>query len=526
MGQIFRSRPVVTEETHRTTLFEIFFDLVFVFALIRVTAFMSARPAPVTLAQGFLVLLLLWISWLVYSWLGNYARTDVGPMRAGTTVAMAAVFLAALVIPNVWGSGSGTSEPRLILVLAYIVVRVIHLALYYWAAAGDRRTRRTIRLYALSTALSWIPLVLGAVFGGAAQILFWTAALAVDLAGGVVASILSGWPVRSPGHFMERHSLVLIIALGESLVSVGAGVGAEMIRRPILLAALLTLAVTVCLYRLYSENAATAGEALRMESGLRRGRLAANAYSVAHFPLIAGTIYLALGVEQVLARLAHDQSHDTADLRLDWTPAVALFGGTALYLAGRATFLSLSIRSVPPGQLLAPGAVLLLLPAGRFLPGLVALGLLTAFLVVLVSNEAVSKRRQGSGAPRAVAPRGPPARRDDLRIGASRYHHDPRPSIWMLVSPISRPRVTMTQRTPGDHRLRHPSIYQEFASSTAITRRRHRSVTSSPHQAPGRSPTLHGWFLTRGLRMRISCPRSDRRRPDRRCGQAGRVRLG
>ncbi|PWR06723.1 low temperature requirement protein A [Micromonospora acroterricola] len=398
MGKTFGSRPVMTAETHRTTLFEIFFDLVFVFALIRVTSFMSARPAPLTLAQGLLVLLLSWISWLVYSWLGNYVRIDVGLVRAGTTVAMAAVFLAALVIPDVWESTPRALESRLILVLAYIVVRVIHLALYTWAAGGDRRLRRTLRLYALSTALSWIPLVLGAVLGGTAQILLWTGALAIDLSGGVIASVLSGWPIRSTGHFTERHSLVVIIALGESLVSVGAGVGAEMIRRPVLLAALLTLAMTVCLYRLYSESAATAGEALRMEVGPRRGRLAANAYSIAHFPLIAGTIYLALGVEQVLARLAHDHHHDTAELRLDWTPAVALFGGVGLYLAGRATFLSLSTRSVTPGQILAPGAALLLIPAGRFLPGLVALGLLTAFLVVLVSYEALYRRRRGSGA--------------------------------------------------------------------------------------------------------------------------------
>ncbi|MGQ5260582.1 low temperature requirement protein A [Micromonospora sp. ZYX-F-536] len=394
MGRIGRSRAVVTAETHRTTLFEIFFDLVFVFALIRVTEFMSARPTPMTLTQGLVVLLLLWISWLVYSWLGNYARIDVGLIRAGTTLAMAAVFLAALVIPDVWQSGEGTVEPRLILVLAYIVVRVIHLALYYWAAEGNLRLRRTIRLYTLSTALAWVPLVLGAVFGGTAQVLLWTAALAVDLAGGVVASVLSGWPVRSPDHFTERHSLVLIIALGESLVSVGAGVGVEMTRRPILLAALLTLTVTVCLYRLYSDSAATAGKVLRAESGPRRGRLAANAYSIAHFPLVAGTIYVALGVEQVLARLAHEQSHDTAGLRLDWTPTVALFGGTALYLAGRAVFLSLSVRSVTPGQLVAPAAALLLLPAGRFLPGLVALGLLTAFLAILVGYEAVSRRRR------------------------------------------------------------------------------------------------------------------------------------
>ncbi|MEH1168933.1 low temperature requirement protein A [Micromonospora sp. CPCC 205539] len=398
MGRIFRSRPVVTGEAHRTTLFEIFFDLVFVFALIRVTGFMSARPTALTLAQGFLVLLLLWISWLVFAWLGNQARIDVGMSRAGTTVAMAAVFLVALVIPDVWETGPGALEPRLILVLAYIVVRVIHLGLYHWAATDDQRLRRTIRLYALTTALSWIPLVLGAMFGGTAQILLWAAALTVDYSGGLIASLLSGWPLRSPAHFSERHSLVLIIALGESLISVGTGIGAEagMTSRPILLAALLTLASTVCLYRLYAKNATIAGNSLRTEPGQRRDQLAANAYSIGHFPLIAGTIYLAFGVEQVLTRLAHDHSYDAPALRLEWIPAIALFGGTALYLAGRATFLSLSVRFLSPGQLVAPAVVVLLLPVGRFLPSLAALGMLTAFLVGLVCYEEIVGRRQDS----------------------------------------------------------------------------------------------------------------------------------
>ncbi|MCG5446770.1 low temperature requirement protein A [Micromonospora sp. NIE79] len=388
MGRIFPARPVATAETHRTTLFEIFFDLVFVFGLIRVTTFMSERPSPVALTQGFLVLLLLWISWVVYSWLGNHVRIDVGLIRAGVTVSMAAVFVVALVLPDAWATGPGTTRQRLILVLAYVTLRVIALALFHWAAAGNPQVSRTIRLYALSTALSWIPFVLGALLGGTAQLLLWAAALTIDMGGGVVSSVLSGWPVRSPGHFAERHSLVVIIALGESLISVGAGVGVQRIRGPILLAAVLTLAVTVCLYWLYSSTAMAAGEALMMESGLRRAHVGANAYTLAHFPLLAGTIYVALGVEQIFAGLAHEESQGTSD----WMPAIALFGGTALFLAGRATFLGLSVRCVRPGQFVAPVVALPLLPVGRYLPGLAALGLLTAFLVALLSYEAWTRR--------------------------------------------------------------------------------------------------------------------------------------
>ncbi|MEU7587949.1 low temperature requirement protein A [Micromonospora sp. NPDC049230] len=346
-----------------------------------------------TLTQGLLVLVLLWNSWLVYAWLGNYVRTDVGPVRAGVTVAMAAVFLIALVIPEAWQSGSHSAKPRLILVLAYVVVRVIDSALFHWVAADDPRLLRTIHLYALTTALSWIPLVLGAVFGGTAQLLLWALALIIDMSGGVLALLVNGWPVRSPGHFVERHGLVVIIALGESLISVGAGIGTRMIHTPTLVAALLTLAITICLYWLYSASAANAGQALTKASGLRRGLVAGNAYSVAHLPLLAGTIYVALGVEEVLAALAHEKSHAS----LNWISAIALFGGTALYLAGRTVFLSLTGQRVRAEQFVAPGLALLLLPVGRYLPGLAALGLLTAFLVALLSYEAWARRSATSG---------------------------------------------------------------------------------------------------------------------------------
>ncbi|MDG4778173.1 low temperature requirement protein A [Micromonospora sp. WMMD961] len=275
MWRIVRSRPVATAETHRPTLFEVFFDLVLVFGLIRVTTFMSERPTSVTLVQGLLVLMLLWNSWLVYAWLGNYVRLDVGLIRAGVPVAMAAVFLIALVLREAWETGRGTRTPRLILVLAYVVVRSTQFALFYWASVDDPRRLRTVRLYALTTALSSIPLVLGA---------------------------------------------------------------------------------------------------------------------VAHLPLLAGTIYVALGVEEVIADLAHGKSQHT----LHWIPAVALFGGTTLYLAGRATFLALSVRCVRPEQFLAPAVALLLLPVGRYLPGLAALSLLTAFLAVLLSYEAWTRGRSGA----------------------------------------------------------------------------------------------------------------------------------
>lgn len=403
MRHIFRSGPVLTEETHRATSFEIFFDLVFIFALTRVISFMGHPPTPLTLAQGLILLLLFWISWTSYTWLGNLARADLGLIRAGTAVAMAAIFVAALVIPDAWRQGVGMVNGPLTLVLAYVTLTALDFALYFFAATGDRRLRTTLSLFASTTALAWLPLILGALLGGTAQTLLWAAAFVINFGGGILASAVSGWRLRSPSHFTERHRLVLIIALGESLISVGAGAGPAVTRWPVLLAALLGFTTTVCLWWLYFEEVApAAGQALGRAASGRRGQLAANAYSLAHFPLIAGVIYVALGIEEVLAHLTHDQPRYAVEAPLEWTSILALYGGTALYLSGRALFLRFAVGSTPPAQLVAIGVALLLLPAARILPNLAALGLLAAFLVALVCYERFSGAEQGPTADEAT----------------------------------------------------------------------------------------------------------------------------
>jgi low temperature requirement protein LtrA len=392
MRHIVVPRPVLTEEPHRPTTIEIFFDLVFAFALTRVTAFMGHPPTLLTLAQGLIILLLLWQSWTSYTWLSGQARADLGLIGAGTLLAMAALFVAALVIPDAFRHSGEVPAAPLILALAWVVLRGMHVGLYYYAAQ-DPQLRTTLRLFAITTALAWIPLILGALLGGAAQTVLWAAAFLIDFGGGFLASALSGWKIPSPSHFTERHGLVLIIALGESLISIGVGIGTAAIRGPILIAALLGFAVAVCLWWFYFKNTeAAAGLALRTLPIQQRGMVAANAYSFAHFPLIAGIIYIALGIEQVLAHLAAHPPQLPAQASLGWASTAALYGGTALYLSGRILFLRLSVRSAPASQYIAAGTILVLLPISRILPALAALGLLTAFLAALLIYSRLSQR--------------------------------------------------------------------------------------------------------------------------------------
>ncbi|TDC26458.1 low temperature requirement protein A [Micromonospora sp. 15K316] len=397
---ISRSRYEPTEETHRTTNFEIFFDLVFVFALTRIVEFMAETPTAVTMVRGLILILLLWFSWSAYAWLGNEARADVGLVRTGTLAAMAALFVAALAIPDAWQQDRGPLPAALVLAVAYLAVRVLHISLYLYVSRSPQLTR-TLRLSAIPLALAWIPFVVGALLGGTAQTALWAAAFLIDVGGGRVASGFSPWQLRSVSHFTERHRLVIIIAIGESLISIGLGAGAELVTWWVLLAALLGFVVTVCLWRLYFDRFAPAIEhVVATVPRARRGTIASDAFSLAHLPMIAGILYIALGVEQVLAVLMHEGSASRSP-GLGLPGVVALYGGGALYLVGRALCLRLTAgRTALPPIAGAVALVLLIAPA-RLLPALSALALLVVALLVQCAVE----RRSGTlAAPPAVEP--------------------------------------------------------------------------------------------------------------------------
>ncbi|MFG3559097.1 low temperature requirement protein A [Micromonospora sp. NPDC047557] len=386
-----RIRPVPAGDAHRTTMFEIFFDLVFVFALTRVIAFMAQPPTALTLAQGLLLLLLLIYSWGPYLWLGNLVRADVGPARAATLLAMAAIFVAALVLPDAWRQGPGPLDPPLTLALAYLVTRAVQLVVLLWASVDDPTLRSTLRFFVVPVTTAWLPLIVGALLGGVAQTVLWTVAFLVDIGGSRVASVYGPWPLRSLDHFTERFGLVLIIALGEALIAAGTGPRRTAPTGASLIAALLGLVVTICLWWLYFDRLAPAARqsVLRVPDE-RRSHVAGDAYGLAHAPLIIGAIYVALGIEQVLGQLTEEPSHT---VRLSWPSATALYGGATLYLLGRLVFRRLTLRAVHPGQGVAALLPLLLLPIARSLPALAELALLTLLLIAITWYERRIDRR-------------------------------------------------------------------------------------------------------------------------------------
>ncbi|GAA0390113.1 hypothetical protein Acor_46730 [Acrocarpospora corrugata] len=223
-----------TGENHRATPFELFFDLVYVFAVTQVTGYMANEHSAHGVLRGLLMLALLWGTWSGYTWLGNHSRADEGFVRAGMVVAMAAMFVVALTIPEAWRDSPGGLNGPLVLVCAYLLVRCVHLTVYAVAATGDAGLRHQVVITWLPMAGGAALLVAGVLLGGWTQTLLFTVALLVDWLGIYLTARRGGWRLHSPMHLTERHGLFIILAIGESVVAIGGGAADRPISTPLL----------------------------------------------------------------------------------------------------------------------------------------------------------------------------------------------------------------------------------------------------------------------------------------------------
>ncbi|MEW9552172.1 low temperature requirement protein A [Nonomuraea sp. NPDC050783] len=384
------ARP--TGENHRATTFELFFDLVFVFAATRVTALMAHEHDFQGLLQGLLLLALLWWTWEAYTWLGNQARADEGVVRGGMAVATVGVFVVALAVPEAWHDAPGGLHGPLVLVCAYLFVRAVHLTVHSVAAGGAAGPRRRLTL-SWASLLAGVPLlVAGALFGGWTQTLLFAGALAVDWAGTYLAARDGDWRVHSAAHWSERHGLFVLLAIGESVAAIGVGAAGSAVGSAVgaapLAAAVLGVVVALCLWWLYFDVVALAAEHRLVRTlGAIRAKMVVDAYTYGHFPIVAGIVVTALGVEGVLARAEQGAA-------LGGFYAPALFGGAALYLGGHVLFGARmhAVLSLP--RLVAVGVLLAALPVAIMVPPLAALALLTLVLAALVAVETIRYAEQ------------------------------------------------------------------------------------------------------------------------------------
>jgi low temperature requirement protein LtrA len=361
-------------EGERVTPLELFFDLVFVLALTQCTALMYHHPTWEGLAQGMLVLGVLWWSWTGYAWLTSVVDPEEGAVRIAMFAAMASLLLVAICVPEAFDSLA------LEFALAYGAVRAAHIALFILASGNDPALRRSTVGLAAGTAVGVGLLLAASLFDGLAQAAVWSLALLLDMAEPFFFGS-EGWKLV-PGHFAERHGLIIIIALGESIVAIGAGAEASL-TPGIAAAAVLGVTLAAALWWTYFDVVAlvSARRLARAPGGRERNELARDSYSYLHFPMVAGIVLAALGMKKTLGAVSEP---------LDVELAFALLGGVAFYLLGLVAFRFRHIHSINRQRLLVALILFALLPAAVALPALASLAIVAALLSAMITYETVS----------------------------------------------------------------------------------------------------------------------------------------
>lgn len=377
-------------ETGTVSPLELFFDLVFVFALTQVTATMAGQLSGTGLIRGLLLVALLWWSWTGYAWLANLVRADRGLARVGMFAAMAVMFVLALTIPEAFDDAPGGLSGPVVVAVCYFAFRALHLLLFFALSGGDAGLRGQLLRFTPAMLGGTALLLAAAATDGAARTWLWVAALVVDYAGTYFGGA-RGWRVRSAGHFAERHGLIVIVALGESIVAIGVGVARLPISWPIVVASTLGLALAGGLWWAYFGISADAGEhALGAVAEQRRAGLARDAYSFLHLPLVAGIVLLALGLKKTLEYVGDEQAHALTD-PLKGIALAALVGGLVMHLLAQAAFRWRTTGRLDP---VLPATALLIVPFGWLGAAMPALATLAAVTVVTVAAVAFETRRR------------------------------------------------------------------------------------------------------------------------------------
>ena len=368
----------------RVTPLELFFDLVFVFAITQVTQFIADDPTWEGLARGLLILAAVWWAWVGYSWLTNWLDTEEDLTRLGVFLAMAAMFVVALSIPTAF------NDDGLLFAVAYAVVRVTHIVLYAYAA-NDADVQEAVRRFAPPVTVAVSLLVLASFFDGAVQGAIWALAIALDFSAGLVGRGRK-WKLH-PGHFAERHGLIVIIAFGESIVATGLGAQGTGLTAEVVIAALLAIVVAGALWWAYFDVVAIVAERRLREAGrVEQALMARDSYSYIHLLMIAGIVLMALGAKKTIAHV---------DEPLKIVPAVALCGGVALYLIGHIAFRWRNVHTFNRHRSIAALLAALCIPVATEVDALVSLALMAALTAGLIAFEVI-RFREARGRLRAT----------------------------------------------------------------------------------------------------------------------------
>jgi low temperature requirement protein LtrA len=367
-----RLRAVMREGETVTSL-ELFFDLVFVLALTQCTTLVAVHATWLRLAHAILILAVLWWSWVGYAWLTSVVNPEEGAARLVIFAAMAGLLVAAISVPGAFAADALTFA------VAYAVVRAAHIALFLLASRENPGLRRSVNGLAVSTTIGVVLLLAAAFVPSGVRVALWIAAIVIDAAGPYFFGA-DGWTLV-PGHFAERHGGLIIIALGESIIAIGAGATGH-VDAGVIVAALLGMVVAGGLWWTYFDVVAIVAERrlIRAQPGRERNEIARDSYSLLHFPMIAGIALVAVGLKKSFGHISEP---------LGAVSATAMIGGAALYMLAHIAFRWRNIHTLNRQRLVAFVALLVLLALDLALTpeALVTIAMLAAVLTALIVYE-------------------------------------------------------------------------------------------------------------------------------------------
>ncbi|WFE26017.1 low temperature requirement protein A [Solwaraspora sp. WMMD791] len=399
----------------KVTRLELFFDLVFVFAFIHLNTLTVDHLDRSSLIAITLLLAALWLVWSRFAVLGNNLRADQGVMPIVGFAIMTAIFISVTILPDTSTEESAPPAPdraplslpgEFVFPACFCLIWVLEILALRYAARGYPRLRQIWLRSAPALTLSTVLLVLGAIVpprldGNARLAVFvgaWVAAIAVAYLAVLRTSALA---IVSAGHWAERHAQIILIALGETVISIG--IGADLtagtpLTLQLISAVVLGIALICALWWTYFDARSIAAEqVLHRTQGTARIRLARDAYTLLHFPMVLGIILLSLGVKQVLAHLSSVASSGEQTAVLDPVHLRVLYGGVLIYLIALLAFQARTIRTVRPVSVVPVLLLGALLPVAEHVPPLAALAVLSLVTVtatVLENRHASGERQQ------------------------------------------------------------------------------------------------------------------------------------
>lgn len=370
-------------EHARVTYVELFFDLVFVFAVTQLSHAVLRHPDGPGLVHAAVLLLAVWWSWIYTAWVTNWLDPERGPVRLMLFVMMAAALVLAAAIPDAFG------ERGLAFAAGHVFIQVGCSAFFLWSAWKDRQHRRNfarILAWLAAAGIFWLG---GAFVQGEARLAVWGLALAIEYLSPAVGFWTPGlgrtksseWNVEG-GHMAERCALFTIIALGESIIVSGSTVMGMPWDAPVMAAFASAFLCSLAMWWIYFSSTAEAASRA-IEEAKDPGAIARVAYTYAHILPVAGIIVAAVGDEWVIH---HPLGH--ADFKI----AAAVIGGPALFLLGTLLFKLAVFRRWSRARIAGLAGLAALAPVALSLSPLVLSALSTLVLVAVGAWESLTPR--------------------------------------------------------------------------------------------------------------------------------------